>query len=163
MILFSFADTSMGKVLVASSPRGLCAILLGDDVDALQDDLESRFPTAELRRADAEMHDLTRGVADLIETPGKRLDVPLDLGGTDFQREVWNALREIPAGQTATYSEIADRIGRPRSVRAVAAACGANALAVAVPCHRVLRRDGGLSGYRWGVERKRLLLEREAR
>jgi AraC family transcriptional regulator of adaptative response/methylated-DNA-[protein]-cysteine methyltransferase len=126
-------------------------------------DLQERFPRAELIGGDAEFEDLVAKVVGLVEAPAIGLDLPLDVRGTAFQQRVWQALREIPAGRTETYSEIAGRIGVPRAVRAVAGACAANALAVAIPCHRVVRTDGSLSGYRWGVERKRALLEREGR
>jgi AraC family transcriptional regulator, regulatory protein of adaptative response / methylated-DNA-[protein]-cysteine methyltransferase len=147
---------------VAASERGVCAILLGDDPEVLARDLEDRFPEATLIGGDAAFERLVARVVELVEAPGAGLDLPLDPRGTAFQRRVWQTLREIPAGGTASYSEIADRIGAPSAVRAVASACAANPLAVAVPCHRVVRRDGRLSGYRWGVERKRTLLQREA-
>jgi AraC family transcriptional regulator of adaptative response/methylated-DNA-[protein]-cysteine methyltransferase len=141
----------------------VCAILLGDDPEALVRDLQDRFPRATLIGADPEFERLVAQVVGLVESPGLSLDLPLDVRGTAFQQRVWQALREIPAGATVTYGEIAARIGAPRSVRAVAGACAANPLAVAIPCHRVVRTDGTLSGYRWGVERKRALLQREAR
>lgn len=156
---------SLGAVLVARSPKGLAAVLIGDDADALRLDLARRFPDAELADGAAadegELLALVRDVVRCVEHPGEKLDAPLDLRGTVFQRSVWGALREIPAGATASYTEVAARLGRPEAARAVAAACAANPLAVVVPCHRVLARDGGLSGYRWGVARKRALLERE--
>ena len=148
-------------MLVASSEKGVCAILLGDDPDALARDFQDRFPNANLVGGDAEYEKLVAKVVGFIETPKIGLDLPLDVRGTAFQRRVWEELQQIPAGKTASYSQVADRIGLPKSVRAVAQACGANALAVAIPCHRVLRTDGNLSGYRWGVERKRALLARE--
>jgi AraC family transcriptional regulator of adaptative response/methylated-DNA-[protein]-cysteine methyltransferase len=161
-IAVTVRPSSLGTVLVARSAQGVCAILLGDDPDLLRRDLQRRFPDAALRAADQELDGTASAVVALIEAPAaRRLDVELDLRGTTFQRRVWHALREIPAGSTATYSEIAERIGAPGSARAVAVACAANPLAVAVPCHRVIRNDGGLSGYRWGVERKKALLERE--
>ena len=135
---------------------------MGDDPEVLARDLEDRFPEAMLIGGDAAFDRLVARVVELVEAPGAGLDLPLDLRGTAFQRRVWQALREIPAGGTASYTEIADRIGAPNAVRAVASACAANPLAVAVPCHRVVRSDGGLCGYRWGVERKRTLLQREA-
>lgn len=162
-IRFAVGQCSLGAVLVASSPVGVCAILLGDDPDALLRDLQDRFPKATLIGGDAAFETLVAQVVGLIEAPGRRaLDLPLDVRGTAFQQRVWQALRDIPAGETASYGDVARRIGAPTSMRAVAQACGANALAVAIPCHRVVRSDGGLSGYRWGVERKRELLAREA-
>jgi AraC family transcriptional regulator of adaptative response/methylated-DNA-[protein]-cysteine methyltransferase len=147
---------------VAQGERGVCAILLGDDPDQLARDLQDRFPHADLIGGDAGFEGLVAKVVGFVEAPKLGLDLPLDVQGTAFQQRVWQALREIPAGATASYAEVANRIGAPKSVRAVAQACGANPLAVAIPCHRVVRTDGGLSGYRWGVERKRALLEREA-
>jgi AraC family transcriptional regulator of adaptative response/methylated-DNA-[protein]-cysteine methyltransferase len=162
-IRFAIGECSLGSILVASSDRGVCAIMLGDDPEALARDLQERFPRAELIGDDAEFEALVAKVVGLVEAPGLGLDLPLDVQGTAFQQRVWEALREIPAGRTVTYGEIAARIGAPRAVRAVAGACAANPLAVAIPCHRVVRTDGSLSGYRWGVERKRALLERESR
>jgi AraC family transcriptional regulator of adaptative response/methylated-DNA-[protein]-cysteine methyltransferase len=162
-IRFAVGECSLGSILVARSEIGVCAILLGDDPDALARDLQDRFPRATLIGGDAEFEQLVAQVVGFIEAPGLGLDLPLDVQGTAFQQRVWQALQEIPAGSTASYAEIAGRIGAPRAVRAVAQACAANSLAVAIPCHRVVRNDGGLSGYRWGVERKRALLEREAR
>ena len=160
-IRFAVGECSLGSILVASSERGVCAIFLGDDPDALARDFQDRFPKANLVGGDAEYEKLVAKVVGFIETPKIGLDLPLDVRGTAFQRRVWKELQQIPAGKTASYSQVADRIGLPKSVRAVAQACGANAVAVAIPCHRVLRRDGNLSGYRWGVERKRALLARE--
>jgi AraC family transcriptional regulator of adaptative response/methylated-DNA-[protein]-cysteine methyltransferase len=161
-IQFAVGECSLGSVLVGGSDRGICAILLGDDPDALGRELQDRFPRARLIGGDAAFERLVAKVAGFIEAPRRGLDLPLDLRGTAFQRRVWQALRKIPAGTTASYSEIARRIGAPKGVRAVAQACGANAIAVAIPCHRVVRSDGALSGYRWGVERKSALLQREA-
>ncbi len=161
-IRFAVGQCSLGAILVARSEIGVCAILLGDDPDALARDLQDRFPRATLIGGDAEFERLVSQVVGFVEAPGLGLNLPLDVRGTAFQQRVWQALQEIPAGSTASYTEIAERIGAPRSVRAVAQACAANALAVAIPCHRVVRNDGGLSGYRWGVERKRTLLQREA-
>ncbi len=161
-IRFAVGECSLGSILVASSVRGVCAILMGDDPDALVRDLEDRFPRATLIGGDAAFEQLVARVVGFVESPGVGLDLPLDVRGTAFQQRVWRALREIPAGATASYREIAERIGSPRSVRAVAHACAANPLAVVIPCHRVVRSDGGVSGYRWGVERKRALLQREA-
>jgi AraC family transcriptional regulator of adaptative response/methylated-DNA-[protein]-cysteine methyltransferase len=162
-IRFAVGECSLGSILVARSERGVCAILIGDDPQALARDLQDRFPRARLIGGDAGFERLVAQVVGFVEAPKIGLDLPLDVRGTAFQQRVWQALRDIPAGQTASYSEIAQRIGAPAAVRAVAQACGANALAVAIPCHRVVRHDGALSGYRWGVERKRTLLEREAR
>ena len=162
-IRFAIGECTLGSILVARSELGVCAILLGDDPDALARDLQDRFPRATLTGDDPEFEQLVAQVVGFVEAPAHGLDLPLDVQGTAFQQRVWQALREIPAGSTASYAEIASRIGSPKAVRAVAQACAANALAVAIPCHRVVRNDGGLSGYRWGVERKRALLEREAR
>lgn len=162
-IRFTVADSSLGSVLVARTRLGLCAVLLGQDRAALEHDLRERFPSDTIEASDAPLAALAAKIVALIESPGEDLDVPLDPGGTEFQRSVWRALREIPVGQTVTYTEIARRIGRPRSARAVAGACAANALAIAIPCHRVRGSDGNLTGYRWGLERKRALLENEAR
>ena len=162
-IRFAVGECSLGSILVARSELGVCAILLGDDPDALARTLQDRFPRASLIGGDAEFEQLVAQVVGFVEAPGLGLDLPLDVRGTAFQQRVWQALQEIPAGSTASYTEIAGRIGSPKSVRAVAQACAANPLAVAIPCHRVVRHDGGLSGYRWGVERKRALLQREAR
>ena len=162
-IRFAIGECSLGSILVAASERGVCAILIGDDPDELARDLQDRFPRADLIGGDAKFEQLVAKVVGFVEVPRLGLALPLDLRGTAFQQRVWQALREIPSGATASYSEIANRIGAPKAARAVAQACAANALAVAIPCHRVLRHDGGLSGYRWGVERKRALLEREAK
>lgn len=162
-IRFAIADCSLGALLVATSDRGVCAIQLGDDPAALARDLQDRFPRARLIGDDPDFERLTATIVGFVEAPRLGLDLPLDVRGTAFQQRVWQALRSIPAGETASYAEIAARIGAPASVRAVARACAANEIAVAIPCHRVVRRDGALSGYRWGVERKRTLLEREAR
>ncbi len=160
-IHFAIAESWLGPLLVAVSDRGVCAILLGDDPAALARDLQDRFPRAEIIGADAGFEQLVARVVGFVALPAVGLDLPLDIRGTAFQQRVWDALRQIPAGSTATYAAIAERIGQPRSVRAVAQACAANALAVAIPCHRVVRTDGSLSGYRWGVERKAQLLARE--
>ena len=160
-IHFAIAQCSLGAVLVACSERGVCAILLGDEPQALLDDLQRRFPKATLVGADADFEAIVAKVLGFIEAPRAGLDLPLDIRGTAFQQRVWQALARIEPGTTASYAEVAASIGAPNAVRAVAGACAANALAVAVPCHRVVRTDGGLSGYRWGVERKRELLARE--
>jgi AraC family transcriptional regulator of adaptative response/methylated-DNA-[protein]-cysteine methyltransferase len=161
-IRFAIGECALGAILVAQSERGVCAIALGDDPDALARELQDRFPQARLIGGDPAFEQLVARVVGFVEAPGLGLDLPLDVRGTAFQQRVWQALREIPPGSTASYAEIAERIGSPKSVRAVAQACGANALAVAIPCHRVVRSDGALSGYRWGVERKSALLKREA-
>lgn len=161
-IRFAIGQCSLGAILVAASKRGVCAILLGDEPDALIRDLQDRFPHAILVGSDAEFEQLVAKVVGFVEAPGIGLDLPLDVRGTAFQQRVWQALQEIPVGETVSYTDVAHRIGAPKAVRAVAGACAANALAVAIPCHRVVRIDGGLSGYRWGVERKRTLLDREA-
>ncbi|PWC34515.1 6-O-methylguanine DNA methyltransferase [Azospirillum sp. TSO35-2] len=160
-IRFAVGACALGSILVAATDRGVCAILLGDDPDALVRDLQDRFPHAELTGGDPAFDATVAQVVGFVEAPGTGLSLPLDIGGTAFQQRVWQALRAIPAGRTASYAEIARAIGDPAAVRAVARACGANPLAVAIPCHRVVRSDGGLSGYRWGVERKRDLLDRE--
>lgn len=161
-IRFALGQSSLGAVLVASSTKGVAAILLGDDPDALLRALQDRFPKATLIGMDRDYEALVARVCALVETPQAGLDLPLDVRGTAFQRRVWQALQDIPPGTTASYSEIARRIGSPRATRAVAGACAANAIAVAIPCHRVVRNDGALSGYAWGVARKRSLLAREA-
>jgi AraC family transcriptional regulator of adaptative response/methylated-DNA-[protein]-cysteine methyltransferase len=162
-IRFGVGECSLGSILAASSDKGVCAILLGGDPGALVEDLQDRFPKARLIGGDRRYERVMAAVIGLIEAPSTGLDLPLDVRGTAFQRRVWSALRKIPAGSTASYAEIAKRIGAPKSARAVAGACAANSLAAAIPCHRVLRGDGSLSGYRWGAARKRALLAREAR
>jgi AraC family transcriptional regulator of adaptative response/methylated-DNA-[protein]-cysteine methyltransferase len=160
---FAVGTCSLGAILVAATARGICAILLGDDPEALVRDLQDRFPKAELIGGDTDFEQWVARVVGFVEAPARGLDLPLDVRGTAFQQRVWQALREIPVGATASYTDIAQRLGVPHAVRAVAQACAANALAVAIPCHRVVRHNGTLAGYRWGVERKRVLLEREAR
>jgi AraC family transcriptional regulator, regulatory protein of adaptative response / methylated-DNA-[protein]-cysteine methyltransferase len=160
-IRFAVGECSLGSILVAASARGVCAILLGDDPDALARDLQDRFPRADLIGGDAAFERLVARVVGFVEAPGLGLDLPLDVRGTAFQQRVWQALSHIPVGSTVSYAAVAKQIGSPNAVRAVAQACAANALAVAIPCHRVVKNDGGLSGYRWGVERKRALLDRE--
>lgn len=161
-IWFAIGDCALGSVLVAQTERGVCAILLGDDPGALLEDLQDRFPSASLVGADPAFEQDVARVIELIDHPGQAsLNLPLDIRGTAFQQRVWRALRDIPPGHTASYTDIARAIGSPRAVRAVAGACAANALAVAIPCHRVVRQDGSLSGYRWGIERKRSLLASE--
>ena len=160
-IAFAIAQCSLGALLVARSQRGLCAIALGDDPDVLLRELQDRFPCAELVGGDAAFEQLVAQVVGFVEAPRLGLDLPLDIRGTAFQQRVWDALRKVPAGETVSYAGIAARIGSPKAVRAVAQACAANVLAVAIPCHRVVRSDGGVSGYRWGVARKQALLARE--
>lgn len=162
-IQYATAPCALGRVLVASTGRGLCAILLGDSVGSLRQELSGRFPRAQLTRAGESFRAQVQQVVALIDRPTLGLALPLDIRGTAFQQRVWKALREIPAGSTASYTQIAREIRAPRAVRAIAQACGANPLAVAIPCHRVVRSDGALSGYRWGIERKRELLKREAK
>ena len=161
-IRFAVGECSLGSVLVAATGKGVCAITLGDDPDALVRSLQDRFPHAHLVGGDAAFEGLVGKVVALVEAPATASDLPLDVRGTAFQQRVWQALRKIPAGSTASYADIARRLGAPTAVRAVAQACGANPVAIAIPCHRVVRQDGSLSGYRWGVERKRALLDREA-
>lgn len=160
-IRFAIGQCSLGAILVAQSERGLCAILLGDDPEQLLIELQDQFPKARLIGGDRGFECLVAEVVGFVEAPALGLDLPLDVQGTVFQERVWQALREVPPGCRVSYTEIAMRIGAPGAVRAVAKACAANRIAVAIPCHRVVRRDGELSGYRWGVERKRRLLERE--
>jgi len=162
-IRFAVGECSLGAILVAQSERGICAILLGDDPDALIRDLQDRFPNAQLIGGDARFERVVAQVVGFVEAPRNGLDLPLDVRGTAFQQRVWQALRAIPVGKTASYAQIAARIGAPQAVRAVAGACAANMHAVAIPCHRVIKRDGALSGYRWGVARKQELLARESR
>ncbi|MGV4876457.1 bifunctional DNA-binding transcriptional regulator/O6-methylguanine-DNA methyltransferase Ada [Acetobacter indonesiensis] len=163
VLYFAVAECSLGTVLVASSAKGVASILLGDDPDTLVRDLQDRFPKAELIGADADYEQSIAKVIGFIEDPNRGLDLPLDVRGTAFQQRVWQALRQIPAGETATYAEVAQKIGQPTATRAVAGACAANHIAIAIPCHRVIRNDGSLSGYRWGVDRKRSLLSREGK
>ena len=160
-IRFAVVQCSLGLVLAGSSDKGICAIFLGDDPDALAKDLRDRFPKAILTGADAGFEQVVSRVVELVERPQLGCDLPLDVRGTAFQQQVWQALRTIPAGQTLTYAEIAHRIGMPKAVRAVGNACAQNKIAIAIPCHRALRTDGALSGYRWGTQRKRALLKKE--
>ena len=161
VIRFAIGACSLGAILVAATDKGICAILMGDDPEVLARDLQDRFPAAELHGADPDFDSTVAKVVGLIEVPALGLDLPLDVRGTVFQQRVWEALRRIPSGQTVSYAELAAQIGLPSGARAIAGACAANPVAVAIPCHRVVRNDGALSGYRWGVERKRALLERE--
>ena len=161
-IRFALGQCSLGAIAVAATERGVCSVLLGDDAQQLLQDLQDRFPKAQLVGADADFEQWVAKVVAVVEQPRLGLDLPLDVQGTAFQQRVWQALRSIPAGQTVSYTQLAQRIGQPSASRAVASACAANPVAVAIPCHRVVRTDGSLSGYRWGVERKRALLLREA-
>ena len=161
-IRFAVGECSLGSILVATTERGVCAVLLGDEPDKLIADLTKRFSKAQLIGGDAGFEDIAAKVIAVVESPKRGHTLPLDVGGTAFQQRVWKALGTIPTGQTWTYSDVAEAIGSPSSVRAVASACGANSIAVLIPCHRVVRKGGGLSGYRWGVERKRALLELES-
>jgi O-6-methylguanine DNA methyltransferase len=162
-IVYAIGASPIGQILAARSPLGVCAILIGADADALEQDLANRFPDSRRVTDEAALHDDLSRIARFIETPGDGLDLALDMRhGTPFQQRVWAVLRAIPCGATITYAALARRIGDPKATRAVANACAANAIAMGIPCHRVVRGDGALSGYRWGVERKRALLDREA-
>jgi AraC family transcriptional regulator of adaptative response/methylated-DNA-[protein]-cysteine methyltransferase len=161
-IRFAVRECWLGTVLVAATDGGICAILLGDDPIAVVRDLQGRFPEAQPGGHDEPFERMVAAAVGFVESPSRGLDVPLDLHGTPFQQRVWRALREVPAGSTASYSEIAARIGAPHAAYLVAEACAANPVAVAVPCHRVVRKGGTLAGYRWGFKRKRALLAREA-
>ena len=161
LIRFAVGECSLGSILVAATDKGVCAIEFGDDPDALVRALQDRFPKAKFVGRDAAFEHLVAKVVGFVEAPAQGLDLALDIRGTAFQKRVWKAIRAIPAGATASYADLAKRIGHPQATRAVAQACASNTLAVAIPCHRVVRRDGGLSGYRWGVERKQALLTRE--
>ena len=161
-IRFAVAQCSLGALLVAASSTGICEIALDADPEQLVHNLQDRFKAARLIGADTEFETWVAAVVGFVEDPSRGLDLPLDVRGTAFQRRVWEALRDIPAGTTATYTDIAERIGSPRAVRAVARACATNNIALAIPCHRVVRTDGSLAGYRWGIDRKRALLAREA-
>lgn len=160
-IRFAVGQCSLGSILVAASDKGVCAIFLGDNPDALAREFQDRFPHAHLIGGDKAFEQLVAKVVGLVENPRQGVNLPLDIRGTAFQQKVWRALTEIPLGQTATYADIARRISQPAAIRAVAGACAANKIAIAIPCHRVIRTDGSLSGYRWGVARKRALLQRE--
>jgi AraC family transcriptional regulator of adaptative response/methylated-DNA-[protein]-cysteine methyltransferase len=161
-IRYATAACSLGRVLAAASERGICAILMGDEDGPLVADLHRRFPNAAISEGADAFRETVAAVVGMIEEPGRGLSLPLDIRGTAFQQRVWQALRAIPSGETRSYAEVAQAIGAPRASRAVAAACAANAIAVAVPCHRVLRSDGSITGYRWGPDRKRSLLARES-
>jgi AraC family transcriptional regulator, regulatory protein of adaptative response / methylated-DNA-[protein]-cysteine methyltransferase len=162
VIRFAVGECSLGSILVASTEKGLCAILFGDDPEALVRDIQDRFPKANLVGGDREFEELIAKVVGFVEEPGVGFDLPLDVRGTAFQQRVWQALRKIPAGSKATYRDIARSIGSPKAIRAVAQACASNKIAVAIPCHRIVRQDGALGGYQWGIDRKRALLDREA-
>jgi len=162
VIRIAFANSPIGLLLVARSDAGVVAVLIGDDRDALRRELQRRIPLGTIADADRSLDALAEEVAALVDTPDRSLGVPLDMRGTPFQQEVWRALRAIPPGTTTTYGELAARLGRPQSARAVGAACGANPLAILVPCHRVVAQTGALTGYRWGVARKQALLRRES-
>ncbi|MGB5055016.1 MAG: methylated-DNA--[protein]-cysteine S-methyltransferase, partial [Nitrospirales bacterium] len=161
-IRFAVGECSLGSILVARSERGVCAILLGDDPEQLTRDLQKQFSQAHFIGGDVDFEHLVATVIGFVEAPERGVDLPLDVQGTAFQQRVWKALQNIPAGMTVSYADIAANIGAPKAVRAVGSACGTHTIAVAIPCHRVVRTNGQLSGYRWGIERKRALLEREA-
>lgn len=160
-IQYSVGQSSLGLVQVAHTDEGICSIIMGDTEEEMALELEGRFPGKRLSKSQTSPNGWLEAVIQYVESPVGTIDVPLQLGGTDFQREVWDALCSIPSGSTLSYTEVANKIGRPKAVRAVAGACAGNKIAVLIPCHRVVRNDGSLSGYRWGVERKRRLLERE--
>jgi AraC family transcriptional regulator of adaptative response/methylated-DNA-[protein]-cysteine methyltransferase len=162
-IRYAIAKCTLGNMLVAATDKGVCALFFGDDPAELEQELRDRFPRAELVKGDRTFKDLVAKVVAYVEAPAKKMDLPLDVQGTAFQHRVWTALREIPPGETVTYGDIARRIGKPDAVRAVGAACGANRIAVVIPCHRVVGSSGKLTGYRWGVKRKQALLDREKR
>ena len=163
VIRFALGECSLGSILVASSEHGVCAIFLGDNPENLLQDLQKTFSNADIIGADRDYERLVAKVVGFVETPAIGLDLPLDIRGTAFQQRVWQALREIPTGKTLSYSQLAQKIGKPKAVRAVASACAANKIAVAIPCHRIVRNDGALSGYRWGLARKASLLEKESK
>jgi AraC family transcriptional regulator of adaptative response/methylated-DNA-[protein]-cysteine methyltransferase len=162
-IRFAMGQCSLGAILVAATDRGVCAVSLGDEPEALLQEFQSQFHGAELIGADPEFERTVARVVAFVEHPQRGIDLPLDVRGTAFQQRVWRLLRQIPCGKTRSYAEIAKQLGQPRAVRAVAGACAANRIAVAIPCHRVVRTGGGLSGYRWGIQRKATLLETERR
>lgn len=160
-ITYACGTSSLGEFLVAQSQKGICAILLGDNQEELVTELKERFPTAELQPSEENISELLQQLVSLIEQPTQSLQLPLDIRGTLFQQKVWELLQQIPAGETRSYTQIAQALGTPKAIRAVASACAANALAIIIPCHRVVRSDGHLAGYRWGLERKKILLQRE--
>jgi AraC family transcriptional regulator of adaptative response/methylated-DNA-[protein]-cysteine methyltransferase len=160
-MVYAIGECWLGPVLAAATPAGICAIVFGETKEDLLNDLGGRFPAAEIAPADATFSEQFAQILKALEAPHLASRLPLDILGTTFQQRVWAALRQIAPGETATYTQIAERIGSPRAVRAVASACAANHVAIAIPCHRVIRGNGDLAGYRWGLERKRALLERE--
>jgi len=160
-IRYAMGESTLGLVLVAATDAGVCAIALGDEQEALRGELRERFPKAELIEGDTQFGHWLNQVLRFVDAPAANLDLPLDVQGTVFQHRVWQALREVPPGCTVSYSELARRVGAERAVRAVAHACASNPVAIAIPCHRAVRNDGGLAGYRWGIARKRDLLARE--
>lgn len=162
MVEFDLGSSSLGCVLLAMSEKGVCAIALGDNPDALVDWLKQKYPHAQKTSDNAVLLSRLQQILNYTESPSDSLDLELDINGTEFQKRVWQALLTVPAGETCSYSDIAKKIGSPQSVRAVAGACASNSLALAIPCHRIVRRDGNLSGYRWGLERKKILLQKEA-
>lgn len=159
---FVIGECTLGSILVGTTSKGICAIFLGDCSDTLADNFRARYPGAQLAEANEASRQLIAAVIRFIETPGETLDIPLDIRGTDFQQRVWQALCDIPLGCTTSYTDLAQSIGAPKAIRAVANACASNTIAIAIPCHRVVRNNGALSGYRWGSERKRMLLNSEA-
>lgn len=161
-IEFSIVNTAFAAILLARNTRGVCAILLGDTPAELYTDLQQRFPKAQLNRNDQALQSWLTQVTDFLTAPLTPMDFPLDIQGSDFQKSVWAVLQKIPVGKTLSYTEVAERLHKPKAVRAVANACAANPLALVIPCHRILRADGGISGYRWGVERKQALLAKES-
>jgi AraC family transcriptional regulator of adaptative response/methylated-DNA-[protein]-cysteine methyltransferase len=161
-IRFTTVRTALGWALIAATERGICMTALGDDKAPLEADLRRRFPAALIWPADERLARWAEGIVRFVTDPGEQPDLPLDIRGTAFQARVWRALQKVPPGKTATYTEIAAVLGQPKAVRAVAAACAANKLALLVPCHRIVRQDGDLAGYRWGIERKRALLASES-
>jgi AraC family transcriptional regulator of adaptative response/methylated-DNA-[protein]-cysteine methyltransferase len=162
LIRFAIGECSLGSILAAVTVKGICAILLGDNPSVLRRELQEHFKVARLIESDEDLGELVAKVVQLVESPWLDLDLPFDLRGTSFEQRVWQAVREIPPGSTASYTDIAERVGEPKEALAVSEACASNILAVAIPCHRVVRKSGGLSGYRWGFKRKRALLAREA-
>jgi AraC family transcriptional regulator of adaptative response/methylated-DNA-[protein]-cysteine methyltransferase len=160
-IRFAAGECTLGSIVVAASKKGICSILLGDDVERLVEQLQDQFPAAQLAGGDPEFEKWVAQAVGFVDDPRIGCGLPLDIRGTAFQQRVWQALCDIPTGSTASYAEVAERIGQPSAARAVARACASNLIAVAIPCHRVVRQDGSLSGYRWGVERKRALLRKE--
>ena len=160
-ITYGVAQCFLGWVVVAATDRGICAIEFGDDAEILPEQVQARFPKAQLKKADVAFKTLLKEVVEFIESPQKTFEVPLDIQGTAFQQQVWQVLRQIKPGETVSYTDVAERMGKPSAVRAVASACASNKLAVVIPCHRVISKSGKTSGYRWGAERKEKLLQRE--